>query len=220
MGKALSPQAIALCDAYNLNTDPDDPWADVHIAPKYKIITRQGIEKIEAKSGIKTLALECLFIDPYEVVFKGTFALNDNIVVTTASASIDRIQPAYVSSKAMPNGLKAMVKTLLQENTPEALEKLKILSSMVFSEESSGNIVVGADKSGSPVYGSIILKKGNVQQSPPYLAEMAEKRVKSRGVLKLAGFYELGFYSQDEADDFQAVVDSKKNKNQSAKVEA
>lgn len=35
-----------------------------------------------------------------------------------------------------------------------------------------------------------------------YYPEMAEKRVMSRIVLKLAGLYEFGVFGQDEADDF------------------
>ena len=38
--------------------------------------------------------------------------------------------------------------------------------------------------------------------------EMAEKRAMSRAVLKLTGFYELGVFGEDEAEDF------KKNNNQ------
>jgi hypothetical protein len=36
-----------------------------------------------------------------------------------------------------------------------------------------------------------------------YYAEMAEKRAKSRAILLLMGFYELGVYGEEEADDFQ-----------------
>jgi len=36
-----------------------------------------------------------------------------------------------------------------------------------------------------------------------YPVAMAEKRAMSRAVLKLSGFYELGVYSEDEADDFK-----------------
>jgi hypothetical protein len=32
---------------------------------------------------------------------------------------------------------------------------------------------------------------------------MAEKRAKSRIVLMLAGFYEQGFFGQDESEDFK-----------------
>jgi hypothetical protein len=36
-----------------------------------------------------------------------------------------------------------------------------------------------------------------------YPVAMAEKRAMSRIVLKLAGFYELGFFGEDESDDFK-----------------
>ena len=36
-----------------------------------------------------------------------------------------------------------------------------------------------------------------------YVIEMAEKRAMSRAVLKLAGFYELGVFGEDESEDFK-----------------
>jgi hypothetical protein len=42
--------------------------------------------------------------------------------------------------------------------------------------------------------------KGNCQLN--YYPEMAEKRAKARAVLMLAGFYEIGCYSEVEADEF------------------
>jgi hypothetical protein len=36
-----------------------------------------------------------------------------------------------------------------------------------------------------------------------YVLEMAEKRALSRAVLKLTGFYELGVFGEDEAEDFK-----------------
>ena len=36
-----------------------------------------------------------------------------------------------------------------------------------------------------------------------YPVAMAEKRAMSRAVLKLTGFYELGHFGEDEADDFK-----------------
>ena len=36
-----------------------------------------------------------------------------------------------------------------------------------------------------------------------YYVEMAEKRAMSRAVLKLTGFYELGVFGEDEAEDFK-----------------
>ena len=44
----------------------------------------------------------------------------------------------------------------------------------------------------------------NTTQNYPFA--MAEKRAMARVVLKLAGLYELGFFSEDEADEFGAVV--------------
>ena len=35
-----------------------------------------------------------------------------------------------------------------------------------------------------------------------YVMEMAEKRAMSRAVLKLAGFYELGVFAEDESESF------------------
>jgi len=46
----------------------------------------------------------------------------------------------------------------------------------------------------------------NTTQNYPFA--MAEKRAMARAVLKLAGLYELGFFSEDEADDFGKVVNS------------
>jgi hypothetical protein len=40
-----------------------------------------------------------------------------------------------------------------------------------------------------------------------YPVAMAEKRAMSRAVLKLAGLYQEGFFSEDEADDFKKTVD-------------
>jgi hypothetical protein len=57
---------------------------------------------------------------------------------------------------------------------------------------------------GSALHGDF--KKGTTQSW--YVMEMAEKRAMSRAVLKLTGFYELGVFSEDEAEDF------KKNKNE------
>lgn len=37
-----------------------------------------------------------------------------------------------------------------------------------------------------------------------YLVAMAEKRALARAVLKLSGFYKLGVYEEDEAEEFQS----------------
>ena len=43
-----------------------------------------------------------------------------------------------------------------------------------------------------------------------YVVEMAEKRAMSRAVLKLTGFYELGVFGEDEADNFKKPITIKK----------
>ena len=42
-----------------------------------------------------------------------------------------------------------------------------------------------------------------MNNSNGYPVAMAEKRAMSRAVLKLAGFYQLGVFSEDESDDFK-----------------
>ena len=44
-------------------------------------------------------------------------------------------------------------------------------------------------------------KDGNTNSF--YVSEMAEKRAMSRAVLKLAGFYQLGCFSEDESEQFK-----------------
>lgn len=43
----------------------------------------------------------------------------------------------------------------------------------------------------------------NYKNKTPYPIAMAEKRALSRCVLKLSGFYSLGVFGEDEADDFK-----------------
>ena len=46
-----------------------------------------------------------------------------------------------------------------------------------------------------------------------YVMEMAEKRAMSRAVLKLTGFYELGVFGEDEAEDFKKNINLNINNN-------
>lgn len=66
-----------------------------------------------------------------------------------------------------------------------------------FTKEGQGNMVV--------TFGSALKGKtyadGNTNTW--YVMEMAEKRALSRAVLKLTGFYELGVFGEDEAEDFK-----------------
>ena len=111
---------------------------DVYKHQHYVIITRQGIEKIQAKENI---------IINYEVIKCET-----NFAVMKATA--------YVNTK--PN----------------------------IVIETFGSALKGKD-----------YKDGNCQSW--YLAEMAEKRSKSRAILQLTGFYKLGVFGEDESEDFK-----------------
>jgi hypothetical protein len=53
---------------------------------------------------------------------------------------------------------------------------------------------------GSAIKG-VSFKDGNTNSW--YVMEMAEKRAMSRLVLKQTGMYELGFFSEDESEDFK-----------------
>jgi len=51
-------------------------------------------------------------------------------------------------------------------------------------------------------FGSALNSKAGGTTHSFYVMEMAEKRALSRAVLKLAGFYKLGHYGEDESEDF------------------
>lgn len=116
---------------YNL-----DPEKDIYKHKHYTIITRQGIDKIQAESKIEI---------SYEVI---------------------RAEPEYWA-------IKAVARNTYNGATIETF--------------------------GSALHGDY--KSGNTNSW--YVAEMAEKRAMSRAVLKLAGFYELGIFGEDEAEDFK-----------------
>lgn len=54
---------------------------------------------------------------------------------------------------------------------------------------------------GSALKGDLKLKTGTTNSW--YVMEMAEKRAMSRAVLKLAGFYELGAFGEEESEEFK-----------------
>ena len=110
---------------YDLTSD------DVFKHQHYLIITRSGIEKIQATDKIKV---------NYEVV---------------------KCEPNFAAVKAYNDSLQTY-----------------------------GSAIKGAS-----------FKDGNTNSW--YVLEMAEKRAMSRLVLKVTGFYSLGFFSEDESEDFK-----------------
>lgn len=145
--------------------------SDVFISRNFKIITRAGIQKIQASMDIKS-SYDVVFVNDTSIIIKGTFSYteSDGTVVSTQTfgeASVDKKKFIKVASSRK-------------------------------------------SESGNEVYEEEVLEfietKGNVMQSPPYLAAMAEKRALSRGVLQLAGLYKLGVYGEDESPDFEKDI--------------
>ena len=108
---------------------------DVFSHQHYKIITRGGINKIEANMNISVF-FEVIKCEPNFAVIKAVATMGDKEMETFGSA--------------------------LKGNT---------------------------------------FKDGNTNSW--YVMEMAEKRAMSRAVLKLAGFYELGVFGEDESESFK-----------------
>lgn len=93
----------------------------------------------------------------------------------------------------------------------QAIENITIWYEVVKCEPNFAGVKATATKDGCTVetFGSALkgnsFKDGNTNSH--YVLEMAEKRALSRAVLKMTGFYELGVFGEDEAEDF------KKNNN-------
>ena len=96
----------ALLDKYGLVFDEKNPKeSDVFISPNYKIISRSGIEKIQAHESVN-ISYDVIIKDPYEVVLKGTFRKNDAVLETFGEASLDKKEfiTTYTKLNAEKNG--------------------------------------------------------------------------------------------------------------------
>ena len=89
----------------------------------------------------------------------------------------------------------------------QAIEQMRINYEVIRCEPKFAVFKAIATKNGKTIetFGSALkgenYKDGNTNSF--YVAEMAEKRAMSRGVLKLTGFYELGVFSEDESESFK-----------------
>ena len=89
----------------------------------------------------------------------------------------------------------------------QAIENITIYFEVVKSEPNFAGVKAIATKDGCTIetFGSALkgntFKDGNTNTW--YVLEMAEKRALSRAVLKMTGFYELGVFGEDEAEDFK-----------------
>ena len=106
MPNVLSKSAKGLIKQYGLSEDPND--GDIFVSPRFKIITRQGVDKILAKANIKFGEFKVVFSDPFELVYMNTYSIGDNSITTTASASVDRTESVVTTkSKTMEDGTVA-----------------------------------------------------------------------------------------------------------------
>jgi len=89
----------------------------------------------------------------------------------------------------------------------QALENIHINYDVIKCEPNFASVKATAFKDENTIqtFGSALkgnsFKDGNTNTW--YVLEMAEKRAMSRAVLKLTGFYELGVFGEDEAEDFK-----------------
>lgn len=96
----------------------------------------------------------------------------------------------------------------------QGIEKIKIEYDCIKTEPNFSSLKAKAQKGDAYIetFGSALkgnnYKDGNCNSW--YVVEMAEKRAMSRAVLKLTGFYELGVFGEDEADNFKKPITIKK----------
>ena len=99
----------------------------------------------------------------------------------------------------------------------QALENVFISYTVIKSEPNFAVVHANATKDSHTIetFGSALkgetYKDGNTNTW--YVMEMAEKRALSRAVLKLTGFYELGVFGEDEAEDFKKKINLNINNN-------
>ncbi|MBP92898.1 MAG: hypothetical protein CMC55_02140 [Flavobacteriaceae bacterium] len=89
----------------------------------------------------------------------------------------------------------------------QAIENIHINYDVIKCDPNFASVKATAIKDTNTIqtFGSALkglsFKDGNTNSW--YVMEMAEKRAMSRAVLKLTGFYELGVFGEDEAEDFK-----------------
>jgi hypothetical protein len=94
----------------------------------------------------------------------------------------------------------------------QALENIGVDYEVVRCEPKFAVVKATAESFPEPNKGAMVITFGSALKGETfkdgntnswYVMEMAEKRALSRAVLKLTGFYELGVFGEDEAEDFK-----------------
>lgn len=220
--RKLSQQARELIKEYGLIDDPKDPGnSDVFHSSRFSIITRGGIDKISSKANISSI-LDVVYSDPYEVVIKGIYSdQNGRTVTTFGESTVDQYGVDKLVQSSFNKGALGLIRdsALLIKDYKGGEDSINLDSlQRMLASLSSLNAVESSE-----VIQKTLIKKGNVTSTnssgvpiPNYRWAMAEKRANSRGILKLAGFYDEGFFGEEEADDFGKVVKDASSKKSSA----
>lgn len=205
----LDEASKRLAEEFGLRFDPDDPKnSDIFLSRHFKIITRQGIDKIDAKLHERGYTYELFteYLTETDAVIKGIFKMpvGDAVrtVTTYGEASIDIVKTKVVSSQVLPPFMVGLIESA--KSNHELRPLLEIMA--------QGDFRLTNQKTESQV-----IRKGNVTNQ--YYVAMAEKRCKSRGILKVAGFYDHNFYGEDEATAFSDEISKSQSKKSSSKVE-
>ena len=85
----------------------------------------------------------------------------------------------------------------------QAKNKIDIHYDLLFNSPDNKCIIIKATANSGDKIIQTFGESSPGNTSNAYPVAMAEKRAMSRAVLKLTGFYELGHYSEDEADNFK-----------------
>ena len=85
----------------------------------------------------------------------------------------------------------------------QAANKIDIKYDLIFNSNDTKCVIIKATGKLADKVIETFGEAAPMNNSNGYPVAMAEKRAMSRVVLKLAGFYEHGVFSEDEADDFK-----------------
>mgnify|MGYP003628126270 CR=1 FL=1 len=85
----------------------------------------------------------------------------------------------------------------------QAANNIDIKYNLIFNSDDTKCVIIKATAQMGDKTIETFGEAAPMNNSNGYPVAMAEKRAMSRSVLKLAGFYQLGVFSEDESDDFK-----------------
>ena len=138
---------------------------------------------------------------------RGTHKNDEVINALLEKFNIDRDNDVY--EKVVGNKLHYRIITRKGIDKIEALSKAKVSFDVIKCERDHVVLKFTAIKGDETIETTGEADEDNVRMVPKYLSAMAEARGRARAILKIEGFYKLGFNSEDEADDFQDIVRGK-----------